>query len=315
MGELLESLLHTLRRWAHAAVPHGRSPESYRRFVRAIYRRLVYDPKTQTVMVRKGELAGAMKYGPFCEADFEFALGKYEPEIAAAFRQHCRPGMTVFDIGANAGHHLLLLSRLCGDAGHLHAFEPVPENVACLRETLRLNRLRNVTLHELAVSDREGLADFKFSGVFDGFACLEQGGHGRSAAQAMPGRSIRVQTIDLDAFCKRFGISRVDLIKVDVEGAELLTLRGMTRTLRIHRPILIMELWGAEHVAEGPRILAQLGYESRTLSSWQGWVGSELVETRNILALSSQVSCTVRAAGSRECETDVLAEKLVQRGD
>jgi FkbM family methyltransferase len=323
MVELLESFLGTLRRWAHYVVPPGRSPESYRRAIRAIYRRMVYDPKTQTVMVKKGELAGARKYGPSCEGDFEFALGKYEPEVAAAFRQYCRPGMTVFDIGANAGHHLLLLSKLCGDSGHLHAFEPVRENIACLKETLRLNRLGNVTLHELAVSDGEGAADFKFSGVFDGFACLAQGGHGhtlgevgrRSADRAVPRGPIRVATIDLDTFCDRFCISRVDLIKVDIEGAELLALRGMMRTLRAHHPVLIMELWGAEHVAQGPGILAELGYETRTLNSWQGWVGGEMAETSNVLALPKQVSCPVRAAGNVERETEAFAEKLVQRGD
>lgn len=314
MVELLESLLRTLRRWAHVVLPHGRSPESYRRFVRAIYRRMVYDPKTQTVKVGKGELAGAVKYGPFCEGDFEFALGKYEPEVAAAFRQYCRSGMTVFDIGANAGHHLLLLSKLCGPEGHLHAFEPVPENVACLSETLRLNRLSNVTLHELAVSDGEGTAEFKFNGVFDGFGCLAQGGHGRSADRAVPRGSIRVQTIDLDTFCERFRISSVDLIKVDIEGAELLALRGMTRTLRAHLPVLIMELWGAEHVALGPGILAKLGYETRTLSSWRGWVGGDLVETRNVLAVPSRLSCPVPAAGNQEDETEAVPEKFAPRG-
>jgi FkbM family methyltransferase len=308
MVGIFHAALGAMRRLAHCVVPPGSSPESYRRVVRALQKGLVYDPKTQTITVRKGELAGARKYGPFCEGDFEFALGKYEPEVAAAFRKYCHPGMTVFDVGANAGHHLLLLSKLCGESGHLHAFEPVPENVNCLSETLRLNQIGNVTLHVLALSDREGTAEFKFNGVFDGFACLAQGGHGRSAGPEMPGKSIQVGTIDLDTFCERSAISRVDLIKVDVEGAEMITLRGMTRTLRVHRPVLIIELWGAEHVAQGPGILADLGYETRTLNSWRGWVGGERAETCNVLALPKQVSWTVRAGGSQESETELVAE-------
>jgi FkbM family methyltransferase len=281
----LESMLRTLRRWAHYVVPAGRSPDMYRRVLRTLYRRMVYDPRTQTVVVRKGELAGAVTYGHFCEGDFEFALGEYEPEIVSAFRQYCRPGMTVFDIGANAGHHLLLLSKLCGERGHVHAFEPLPENITCLEETLRLNRVSNVTLHELAVSDHEGTEEFKYSGVFDGLACLASGGHGRRAQPALPHKSIRVRTVELDAFCERFAISCLNLIKVDVEGAELLCLRGMMHTLRIHRPVLIMELWGADHVAEAPEILSSLGYQIRGLSSWQGWIAGEKVETRNVLAI------------------------------
>jgi FkbM family methyltransferase len=176
--------------------------------------------------------------------------------------------MTVFDIGANAGHHMILLSRLCGASGHVHAFEPVPENVACLLETVRLNGLRNVTVHPLAISDREGGAELKFSGVFDGFACLTQGDHGRSECQRAPRISITVRTSDLDTICSKSGIARVDLIKMDIEGAEMLALQGMTRTLRRDRPILIMELWGTEHLSEAPRFLRRLGYEIQTLSLW-----------------------------------------------
>ena len=311
----LEAVLRALRRWAHRIVPAGRSPEVYRRLVRAIYRRMVYDPKTRTVLVRKGELADAVKYGQFCEADFEFALGKYEPEIVSVFEEYCRPGMTVFDIGANAGHHLLLLSKLCGATGHVHAFEPVPENVSCLKETLRLNRLGNVTLHELAVSDHEGSAEFKHGGVFDGMACLATGGHGRSMRERLPRKSIQVQTVELDAFCERLAIARLDLIKVDVEGAELLCLRGMRRTLRTHRPVLIMELWGADHVAQAPGILSQLGYEMRALSSWHGWIAGEKVETRNVLAVPSQSFRGWPEVRNQEAVNKVMAESFARRGE
>ena len=315
----LESVLRALRRWAHFVVPAGRSPESYRRLVHAVCRRMVYDSRSETVLVRKGPLAGAVKYGQFCEADFEFALGKYEPEIVSAFQKYCRPGMTVFDIGANAGHHVLLLSKLCGATGHVHAFEPVPENVACLKETLRLNRLGNVTLHELAVSDHEGSAEFKYSGVFDGMACLAAGGHGRSVQRTVqetwPGKSIQVQTVELDAFCERLAIARLDLIKVDVEGAELLCLRGMVRTLRTYRPVLILELWGADHVAQAPGILSQLGYEIRALSSWQGWIAGEKVETRNVLAVPSQKFLASPGIRNKEAENKIMAESFAQRGE
>ncbi|NDQ56955.1 MAG: FkbM family methyltransferase [Acidipila sp.] len=311
----LESVLRALRRWAHRIVPAGRSPEVYRRLVRAIYRRMVYDPKTRTVTVRKGELAGAVKYGQFCEADFEFALGKYEPEIVSVFEEYCRPGMTVFDIGANAGHHLLRLSKLCGATGHVHAFEPVPENVTCLKETLRLNRLSNVTLHGVAVSDHEGSAEFKYGGVFDGLACLATGGHGRSMREMLPQKSIQVQTVELDAFCERLAIARLGLIKMDVEGAELLCLRGMRRTLRTHRPVLVMELWGADHVAQAPGILSQLGYEMRALSSWQGWIAGEKVETRNVLAVPSRSFRGSAEVRNQEAENKVMAESFAQRGE
>jgi len=246
---------------------------------------LVYDPRLQIVTVRKGELVGAKKYGPFCDSDFDFALGKYEPEITAVFDRYCRPGMTAFDIGAHAGYHTIRLSKLCGPSGRVHAFEPVPENVECLRETLRLNRLRNVQVHELAVSDREGTAELITHGVFDGFACLKQGGHGRRERPTGDSRVLAVRTIDVDTFCPRFEIARVDLIKMDIEGAELLALQGMMRTLRRDCPILIVELWGTENLAEAPQLLSCLGYEVQILSVWRGLVQASSGETANVLAV------------------------------
>ncbi len=296
MAQLLEYVLRILRRLAHVFVANGHSPEKYRRLVRIIEKRLVYDARTQTVTVRKGELAGARKYGPFCESDFAFALGRFEPQITAAFRQHVRPGMTVFDIGANAGHHTLLLAKLGGASGRVHAFEPVPESFACLEETIRLNRLENVRLHRMAVSDRAYEADLHSAGVFDGFACLAEGGHGRSESFAGARRSIRVSTTDLDSFCRAEGISRVDLIKMDIEGAEMLALAGMVRILAVHRPVLLLELWGSEHVEEAPKLLSRLGYETHTLSVWQGWVDGVFAHTANVMALP--VSVEAEGAGS-----------------
>lgn len=303
---LIESAMRKMQRLFHLAIPRGKSPASYRLCVRAMEKLLVYDRRTQTVTVRKGELRGAKKYGPFCEADFTFALGRLEPEIIAAFREHVRPGMTVFDIGANAGHHTLLLAKLCGVSGRVHAFEPVPETFRCLQKTILLNRFENVTLHQMAVSDRFGEAQFQTSGVFDNFACLAEGGHGRSEAPAGAKRTIPVSTTDLDSFCGAKGIARVDLIKMDIEGAEMLALVGMTRTLAIHRPVLLLELWGAEHVEEAPKLLSRLGYETHTLSVWEGWVDGVFARTANVMALP--ISGAAGVAG-------LLRKKRASAGD
>ncbi len=285
MLSLLEHVIRMLRRLLHIFVPYGSSPQSYRRFMEAVHKRLVYDAKTQTVTVKKGGLAGARKYGPFYDSDFDFALGRYESEITAAFFRHCRPGMTVFDIGAHAGYHTILLAKLCGASGHVHAFEPVPENVECLWETLRLNQLKNVRVHQLAISDREGEAEFRSSGVFDGFACLTRGGHGRCERLTTHSQILTVRTADLDTFCIKFGIVQVDLIKMDIEGAEMLALHGMSQILRRQHPVLVLELWGSEHLSEAPRFLERLGYETRMLSVWRGFIQGAFAETANVLAL------------------------------
>lgn len=175
MAVMFAYLIRVLRRLVHLLVPNGISPERYRRLVRLIYERMIYEPGTQTVTVIKGPLKGMKKYGPFREDDFDFALGQYEREIVGKLVRYCRPGMTVFDIGANAGYLTLLMAKLVGDSGHVHAFEPIPQNSEYLLETLRINGLRNVTVHQVAVSDQRGEARMNYVGVFDGFAALAGG--------------------------------------------------------------------------------------------------------------------------------------------
>ena len=149
-------LIRVLRCLVHLLVPNGVSPLGYRRLVRSIYKRLIFDPSTQTVTVMRGPLKGTKKYGPFRERDFDFALGQYERETVDALHRFCRPGMTVFDIGANAGYLTLVMAKLVGVSGHVHAFEPIPQNSEYLLETLRINGLRNVTVHQVAISDQRG---------------------------------------------------------------------------------------------------------------------------------------------------------------
>ena len=68
--------------------------------------------------------------------------------------------MTVFDIGAHAGYYTLIASKLVGGSGHVVAFEPAPRNLRYLRRHLSLNHVSNVTVLEVAVSDRAGVGRF-----------------------------------------------------------------------------------------------------------------------------------------------------------
>jgi len=87
-------------------------------------------------------------------------LGSYEYAKRRAFENAVKEGSTVFDIGANAGFYTVLASALVGANGRVFAFEPVPSNLHYLREHLRLNAIKNVSVIEAAVSDRTGVAYF-----------------------------------------------------------------------------------------------------------------------------------------------------------
>ena len=275
--------LNVMRFIIHAFIPKGISPHCYRRMVRSIQKHLVYDSSTETVTVRQGLLEGMVKCGPFVESDFNFSLGQYEPYVMDALCQFCRPGMTVFDIGANAGYLTLLMSRLVGYSGHVHAFEPIPENFKYLSMTLQMNGIGNVTLHQLAISDQSGEAQMNYVGVFDGFATLTDGGHEYYKGKSTD--TISVKTVRLDQFCKYMGITEINLVKMDIEGAELRALAGMSQILAIRRPVVIIELWGAKNICQGMKLLGDQGYNIQVLSVWRGFVRGVKKEIQNIIGL------------------------------
>ena len=281
---VIDFILRTLRHLAHIIIPRGASPEVYRRWMRALYRFLVYDSKTMTVRVRRGLLVGCKKYGPFIESDFDFALGRYEPEVRDALCEICHPGMTVFDVGAHAGYITLLLSKLVGETGNVHAFEPITRNIPYLLETFRINNLHNIIIPPVAISDVVGAAQISCGGIFDGCATLmaESHGHYRDKTSI----KISVKTITLDKYCVDAGISHVDLVKMDIEGAEMLALAGMSKILSFqHRPFLIVEFWGRRNVVEGTELLHRSGYKIKVLSAWSGVVDNNLVDIQTVLGV------------------------------
>jgi FkbM family methyltransferase len=134
--------------------------------------------------------------------------------------ENARPGMTCLDIGANIGIYTLYLARLAGPAGRVVAFEPEPENFDLLEKNVIANGYGNVECVRKAVSDRAGTADLGF--------CEENRGDHRLGGQ---GRStVAVETLRLDDYFPP--ASRVDVIKMDIQGSELGAMEGMRRLLR-----------------------------------------------------------------------------------
>src|SRR6516225_6307448 len=88
-------------------------------------------------------------------------IGTYEADHTVALLNLVRPGMIAYDVGANAGYYTLALSSLVGDTGHVYSFEPEARNADALRRHIQLNRLRNVTLVQVAANDRSGMVGFQ----------------------------------------------------------------------------------------------------------------------------------------------------------
>ena len=145
-----------------------------------------------------------------------------------------RSGDTAFDVGANVGQYSVLLSRICGPAGRVWAFEPVPETYWRLRETLVLNRCENVVPVQRAICAKVGTAKMNlFEPQFSGWNTLGMPSMiTPDGGRVSPVHSVDVLSQTLDDFCEAEGIARVNFLKVDVEGLELAVFQGAERLLR-----------------------------------------------------------------------------------
>jgi FkbM family methyltransferase len=161
--------------------------------------------------------------------------GMFEPETVQAFAALLAPGMTVMDIGANIGQFTLVAAARVGATGRVHAFEPTPELAAQILSNLELNGLENVYVNEVAVSEVAGRAILHFSEPDDP-------GENSIVNLAPCARALQVPTITLDEYVASHGIGRVDVIKMDIEGAEMPALRGARELLSgDDSPVLVPE--------------------------------------------------------------------------
>ena len=164
----------------------------------------------------------------------------WNPEEYGAFRAVTTPTATVLDVGANVGAYTILFA-LWASEGRVVAFEPSPDARAGLQRHVRLNGTGDrVAIEPLALAAETGTATFRLH-AFTGMDALdERGGEG----------CIEVRTTTLDEYCAANDL-RPDVIKIDVEGAELAVLRGARRTLASGAAAVFVEFHPAAWAATG----------------------------------------------------------------
>lgn len=148
-----------------------------------------------------------------------FTIGSYEPEVVDIFKKHIKKGDTVLDIGAYIGYHTLIMAKLVGEEGKVFAFEPDPVNFQYLIKNAAENGYRNIVAFQKAVSDKTGKGRL-FMGDSSSLSTIYDTG-GKKYKE--------IETIKIDDY---FGKKRVDLAKIDAEGAEALILEGMKETIK-----------------------------------------------------------------------------------
>jgi len=159
-----------------------------------------------------------------------------EPHFQQILSKYINKGDTVFDIGANIGYVSTAMSKLVGQDGKVFAFEAVPMTAKAFTENIKLNNCTNIQLIQKALSDKVGKATFR----------IPNGGENHSMASMMWHKSddntinVAVDTIAIDQD-KKLKQIRPSFIKIDVEGAEGLVVKGMQELITKSSPVIFME--------------------------------------------------------------------------
>lgn len=200
-------------------------------------------PDEQTkVYIAGGGLRGLVMYLDL-KTEKDYWLGTYEPELQRAVKHLVEPGMVVYDVGANIGYISLLFARTVAEKGRVFAFEALPSNVERLQLNMAANNFQGrVIVVAFAVVDEVGPVNFLI-GPSSGMGKAE-GSAGRTKLNYS--YSISVPGISLDEFVYQEGNPVPQVIKIDIEGGEVLALPGMIRLLSEARPLLLLELHGPE---------------------------------------------------------------------
>jgi len=192
-------------------------------------------------------------------------LGSYEYDMRILFEARVSKSSVVYDIGAHVGFYTLLGSELVEAEGKVIAFEPVSRNLDYLKKHIDINHCANVTVVEAAVSNEDG-------------TCLFYKDPGNHMGHISESGNLTVPVVSIDELSMSGKIPAPNYIKIDVEGAEALVLKGAERTLINHSPEIFLETHSPILIRNCCDLLTSLNYKLRPV------VGDDLSQARWIFA-------------------------------
>jgi FkbM family methyltransferase len=226
-----------------------------------------------------------------------YVQGMFEKAECKFVTNFLKQGMIFFDIGANLGQYTLFGAKRVGNNGRVHSFEPSSRMFSELKFNVELNNLSNICiLNNVAVSEKEGTAKLsKYEPGGEVFGSLGNQNWAESSKSIIGHEEVR--TIILDKYIKEHNINHIDLIKMDIEGAELLALRGAYQLLhQAKAPTIILEIADVNTDGFGYKAmniwdyLESLGYRMHCLDkhgSISGWAERppDFVKAQNLVAI------------------------------
>lgn len=190
-----------------------------------------------------------------------FVFDRYEPMTDALLADVLRPGMVVLDVGAHVGYYTLVAARAVGPSGKVHAFEPCAETLSLLRANVRANGFENVEIHPYAAGSSDSRRPLHVTGSSDSHGLFPH-----PLTETL--RTTEVRTVPVAQIVP----GPVDLVKIDVEGAEFEALDGMRDLVSGDGPSVLIVEWNpaclrnaGRDPLELPRYLETLGFTNITV--------------------------------------------------
>jgi FkbM family methyltransferase len=186
-----------------------------------------------------------------------YLKGCAEEGMNEALSQYLKPGDCFYDVGAHIGFYSLIAARLVGEKGRVLAFEPDPDNAQVVEENACRNNFEQISCVRAAVSSQTGVVRFQRS-LHDGPSRMS-GMLIRDDIRATTESSVvSCPVVSLDSFCSSRPVP--NLIKIDVEGAEIQVLMGARALLKLKKPLLVIEVHDPQDLPPVRSILSALDY-------------------------------------------------------
>lgn len=179
-------------------------------------------------------------------------LGSYELDFQRVLANEVKPGGVFYDVGANVGFYSLLAANLIFP-GRVFAFEPVSENISYLHRHLTINRVKNVEVFQMAISDKRGEECFSVEST-------------RSMGHLSDAGGTTVCTDTLDRIIKERLIPPPNYIKMDIEGSEVRALTGAQECFLRVKPILFLATHGKKIHEDCCALLREWKYQTTIIS-------------------------------------------------
>lgn len=223
------------------------SKESFLGILLRIFLKII--PNNSIVFILQGKLKG--KKWIKGSGVNGYWLGSYEPAQVKLFESEIKKGNVFFDIGANVGFYSLLAAEIVGSGGKIFSFEPSLENFNFLKKHIMINGYENIFPFQVAVSRKIGVSFFDEA-------------FNRAQGKLAEKGKIKINTISIDEWIDSMKLPIPDVIKIDVEGAEALVLKGAEFTLKKYQPIIFLSIHGEQVKNDCFEILRNCGYNLET---------------------------------------------------